>query len=134
MNRAVAERDAVTEAVLASGTPKLSVQPDVLAFGVWVKAGRLQTDVDWGSRCPPLHTCPIVWQGVVLPGSHRAGLMSCICGRRSIRGKARKKKRPLMIQLSWRGMWYVNCRTLLLCDSGKIKTATFVTPAVGKTA
>jgi len=34
----MAECDAITEAVLASGTTKLSVQPDILAFGMRVKA------------------------------------------------------------------------------------------------
>lgn len=35
----MAESDAVAETVLTGGTPKLPIQPDVLAFSVWVKAG-----------------------------------------------------------------------------------------------
>lgn len=79
----VAERDPIAEAVLARGAAKLSVQPDVLAFGMRVKAGRLHTDADRRSGRSSLHTCPIVWQRVVLPVSHLAGLQSRICGWRS---------------------------------------------------
>lgn len=39
MHRPMAERDAITEAVLASGSAKLPIQPDILAFGMGVKAG-----------------------------------------------------------------------------------------------
>lgn len=80
MHRPMAERDAITEAVLASGSAKLPIQPDILAFGMGVKAGWLHIDTNWRSRRPPLHTCPIVRQGVVLPVGHRAGLQSRICG------------------------------------------------------
>lgn len=44
----MAERDAIAEAVLASRSPKLPVQPDVLPPGMWVKAQRLQIDVHGG--------------------------------------------------------------------------------------
>lgn len=83
MHRPVAECDAVTEAVFASGSAKLPIQPDILAFGVGVKAGRLHIDTNRMSRRPPLHSCPIVRQGVVLPVGHRAGLQSRICGCKS---------------------------------------------------
>lgn len=39
VHRPVAESDAITEAVLAGGTAQLPIQPDVLSFGVGVKAG-----------------------------------------------------------------------------------------------
>lgn len=80
MNRPVAERDAVAEAVLASCAAKLPVQPDVLPFGVRVEAGRLHADADRRSRRSSLNTCTAVWQGVVLPARHRAGLQRRICG------------------------------------------------------
>lgn len=39
--RPLAEGDAVTEAVFACGATQLPIQPDVLALGVRVEAGRL---------------------------------------------------------------------------------------------
>lgn len=56
----MAERDAVAEAVLARGAAKLPVEPDVLAFGVGVKVGRLHVDADRRGGRSSLHTCPIV--------------------------------------------------------------------------
>lgn len=86
VDRPVAESDAITEAVLARGTAKLPVQPDVLAFGVGVKAGRLHIDADRSGRRSSLHTCPVVGQGVVLPAGHRTGLQSRICGYQKYQG------------------------------------------------
>ncbi len=92
VDRPVAESDAVTEAVLARGTAKLPIQPDVLAFGMGVKAGRLHADADRRSGRSPLHTCPVVRQGVVLPAGHRAWLQRRICGYKNIRGTVRDEK------------------------------------------
>lgn len=39
MDRPVTESDAITEAVLACGAPKLPIKSDILAFGMGVKAG-----------------------------------------------------------------------------------------------
>lgn len=39
VDRPVAESDAITEAVLSCGTAKLPIKPDILAFGMGVKAG-----------------------------------------------------------------------------------------------
>lgn len=92
VDRPVAESDAVTEAVLACGAAKLPIQPDVLAFGMGVKAGRLHIDADRRSRRSPLHTCPVVRQGVIRPAGHRAWLQRHICGYKNIRGTVREKE------------------------------------------
>lgn len=75
----VAKCDAVTEAVLACGTAKLPIQPDVLAFGVGVEAGGVHIDIDRRGRGPSLHAGPIVGQVVVLPADHWSWLQGCIC-------------------------------------------------------
>lgn len=85
MHRPVAEGDAVTEAVLARRTPKLSVYPDVLAFGVGVEAKWLHIDADRKGRGSPLDTCPVVRQAIILPVDHRAWLQSCIYEQKSNR-------------------------------------------------
>lgn len=53
---AVAERDAIAEAVLASRSSKLPIQPDVLPPGMRVKAQRLQVDVGRRGGRSSLHT------------------------------------------------------------------------------
>lgn len=83
VDRPVAESDAITEAVLACGTAKLPIKPDILAFGMGVKAGGVHIDADRRGRRPSLHTCPVVRQGIVLPADHRAWLQSHICGCKS---------------------------------------------------
>lgn len=65
----MAERDAITEAVLARGPAKLAIQPDVLPLGLGMEAGRVHTSVEHchSRRGPPVHGATIVGQGVVLP-------------------------------------------------------------------
>lgn len=60
MDRPVTEGDAITEAVLACGTAKLPIKPDILAFGVGVKTGGVHIDIDRRYRRSSLHACPIV--------------------------------------------------------------------------
>lgn len=83
MHRPVAECDAVTEAVLARGTPKLPVEPDVLAFDVGVEARWVHIDADRKGRGSSLDSRPIIWQAIILPVDHRAWLQSCICQQKS---------------------------------------------------
>lgn len=85
MDRPVAEGDAVTEAVFARRTPKLPVEPNVLALGVGVEARWVHVDADRKGRGPPLHTCPIIRQAIILPVDHRAWLQSCIYEQKSNR-------------------------------------------------
>lgn len=85
MDRPVAEGDAVTEAVLARRTPKLPVEPDVLAFGVGVEVRWLHIDADRKGRGSPLDTCPVVRQAIILSVDHRAWLQSCIYEQKSNR-------------------------------------------------
>lgn len=85
MHRPVTEGDAIAEAVLARRTPKLSVYPDVLAFGVGVEAKWLHIDADRNGRGSPLDTCPVVRQAIILPVDHRAWLQSCIYEQKSNR-------------------------------------------------
>lgn len=46
MDGPVAEGDAITEAVLACRTPKLTIEPYILAFGVGVEARWVHVDAD----------------------------------------------------------------------------------------
>lgn len=85
MDRPVAEGDAVTEAVLAHRTPKLPVEPDVLAFGVGVEARWVHIDADRKGRGSSLDTHPIIRQAIILPVDHRAWLQSCIYEHKSNR-------------------------------------------------
>lgn len=85
MDGPVAEGDAVTEAVLARRTPKLPVEPDVLAFGVGVEARWVHIDADRKGRGSSLDTCPIIRQAIILPVDHRAWLQSCIYEQKSNR-------------------------------------------------
>lgn len=77
----MAERDAVAEAVLARGPAELPVQPDVLALGVRMEAGRVHAVVEWRRRRgPPVHAAAIVGQGVVLPADRsRPWLQGRVC-------------------------------------------------------
>lgn len=84
MHGPVAEGDAVTEAVLAGRTPKLPVQPDVLAFGVGVEARWVHIDADRKGRGSSLDSRPIIRQAIILPVDHRAWLQSCLYKEKSM--------------------------------------------------
>lgn len=85
MDRPVAKGDAVTEAVLACRTPKLPVEPNVLAFGVGVEARWVHIDVDRKGRGPSLDNRPIIRQAIVVPVDHWAWLQSCLYKQKSNR-------------------------------------------------
>lgn len=131
VHRPVAESDAITEAVLAGGTAQLPIQPDVLSFGVGVKAGWLHTDTDRRGGRSSLHTCPIVRQDVVLPAGHRAWLQSRICGYKNFRGTVSEEKAINDSTWSIKLESKVCERQVCFCVT-QVKPAILAGPAVGK--
>lgn len=92
----MAESDAIAEAVLAGGAAKLPIQPDVLSFGMRVKAKGLQVYTNRKSGRSSLHASRIVRQGVVLPCGHQTGLKSRICQReKETSGQSGRKEKAV---------------------------------------